>query len=58
MVGFKCGAFLGSAITEPAAMTIAALMLAPQVFHTKVLELIKYFALGVCCLSMFRLVAP
>jgi hypothetical protein len=38
---------LGSAITEPAAMTIAALMLAPQVFRTEVPESVKYFALGV-----------
>ncbi len=38
---------LGSAITEPAAMTIAALMLAPQVFRTEVPERVKYFALGV-----------
>lgn len=38
---------LGSAITEPAAMTIAALMLAPQVFRSEVPERVKYFALGV-----------
>ena len=38
---------LGSAITEPAAMTIAALTLAPQVFRTEVPESVKYFALGV-----------
>jgi hypothetical protein len=38
---------LGSAITEPAAMTIAALLLAPQVFRTDVPERVKYFALGV-----------
>jgi hypothetical protein len=38
---------LGSAITEPAAMTIAALMLAPQVFRPEVPERVKYFALGV-----------
>ena len=38
---------LGSAITEPAAMTIAALMLASQVFRTEVPERVKYFALGV-----------
>lgn len=38
---------LGSAITEPAAMTIAALMLAPQVFRLEVPERVKYLALGV-----------
>ena len=38
---------LGSLITEPAAMTIAALVLAPIVFRTGVPEGAKYFALGV-----------
>ncbi|HQR86296.1 MAG: hypothetical protein B7Y59_02965 [Burkholderiales bacterium 35-55-47] len=38
---------LGSAITEPAAMTVAALMLAPQVFRPEVPERVKYLALGV-----------
>ena len=38
---------LGSAVTEPAAMTIAALTLAPQVFRRDVPEAPKYFALGV-----------
>jgi hypothetical protein len=37
----------GSLITEPAAMTIAALMLAPQVFQSYVPEHLKYLALGV-----------
>jgi len=37
----------GSFITEPAAMTIAALMLAPRVFRGEVPESPKYFALGV-----------
>jgi len=37
----------GSLITEPAAMTIAALMLAPQVFQRHVREAPKYLALGV-----------
>lgn len=37
----------GSFITEPAAMTIAALMLAPQVFRREVPEMPKYLALGV-----------
>ena len=38
---------LGSLITEPAAMTIAALMLAPQIFRPLVPEGVKYMALGV-----------
>ncbi len=37
---------LGSLITEPAAMTIAALLLAPQAFRPEVPERVKYFALG------------
>lgn len=37
----------GSLITEPAAMTIAALMLAPQIFRPDVPERLKYLALGV-----------
>jgi hypothetical protein len=37
----------GSLITEPAAMTIAALMLAPQLFQPRVPEGVKYLALGV-----------
>ena len=38
---------IGSAITEPAAMTLAALMLAPRVFCPGVPEWLKYGALGV-----------
>jgi hypothetical protein len=38
---------LGSLITEPAAMTIAALVLAPQVFHAGMPQRVKYFVLGV-----------
>lgn len=38
---------LGSFITEPAAMTLAALTLAPLVFRADVPEPVKYFALGV-----------
>ena len=37
----------GSLITEPAAMTLAALMLAPQVFRHGMPEWLKYGALGV-----------
>jgi hypothetical protein len=38
---------LGSLITEPAAMTLAALMLAPLVFRPGIPERLKYGALGV-----------
>lgn len=38
---------LGSLITEPAAMTLAALMLAPQIFRQGMPEWLKYAALGV-----------
>jgi hypothetical protein len=38
---------LGSLVTEPAAMTIAALLLAPLVFREGVPEWRKYFTLGV-----------
>lgn len=38
---------LGSLITEPAAMTLAALMLAPLVFKQNIPEWLKYAALGV-----------
>jgi hypothetical protein len=37
----------GSLVTEPAAMTLAALMLAPQVFRQGIPEPLKYGALGV-----------
>ncbi|AOG23785.1 putative Na+/H+ antiporter [Acidovorax sp. RAC01] len=46
-LGLAAVPLLGSLITEPAAMTIAALMLAPQVFRPLVPERAKYFALGV-----------
>lgn len=38
---------LGSLVTEPAAMTLAALLLAPLVFRSGVPEWLKYLALGV-----------
>lgn len=38
---------LGSLVTEPAAMTIAALILAPIIFRDELPEGVKYFALGV-----------
>jgi len=46
-LGLAAVPLLGSAITEPAAMTIAALMLAPQVFRPDVPERMKYLSLGV-----------
>lgn len=46
-LGLAAVPLLGSLITEPAAMTIAALMLAPQIFRRAVPEGVKYFALGV-----------
>lgn len=46
-LGFAAIPLLGSAITEPAAMTIAALTLAPLVFRSEVPERLKYFGLGV-----------
>jgi hypothetical protein len=46
-LGLAAVPLFGSAITEPAAMTIAALMLAPQVFRPDVPERVKYLALGV-----------
>ncbi|HZY20443.1 MAG TPA: putative Na+/H+ antiporter [Ramlibacter sp.] len=38
---------IGSLVTEPAAMTLAALMLAPRVFRPGIPEWLKYAALGV-----------
>ena len=46
-LGLAVVPLLGSLVTEPAAMTIAALMLAPLVFRPQVREGVKYFALGV-----------
>lgn len=46
-LSFAIVPLFGSLITEPAAMTIAALMLAPQVFKPQVPEHVKYLALGV-----------
>jgi len=46
-LGLAAVPLLGSLVTEPAAMTIAALMLAPQVFRDGIPESMKYLALGV-----------
>jgi hypothetical protein len=45
-LGLAAVPLLGSLVTEPAAMTIAALMLAPQVFRRELPEGPKYLALG------------
>lgn len=46
-LGLAMVPLLGSLITEPAAMTIAALMLATQIFRRHVPEGLKYLAMGV-----------
>lgn len=46
-LGLALVPLLGSLITEPAAMTLAALMLAPQIFRQGMPEWLKYGALGV-----------
>jgi hypothetical protein len=46
-LGLALVPLVGSLITEPAAMTLAALMLAPQIFRRDMPEPIKYVALGV-----------
>jgi len=46
-LGLAIVPLVGSLITEPAAMTIAALMLGPQVFRKGIPERLKYFSLGV-----------
>ena len=45
--GLAAVPLLGSLITEPAAMTLAALMLAPKIFKQGIPERLKYAALGV-----------
>jgi hypothetical protein len=46
-LGLAVVPLVGSFITEPAAMTLAALMLAPAVFRDPMPERLKYLALGV-----------
>lgn len=46
-LGLAVVPMLGSLITEPAAMTLAALMLGPQIFRPGIPERLKYLALGV-----------
>ena len=45
-LGLALVPLLGSLVTEPAAMTLAALLLAPQIFRPNVPEWLKYGALG------------
>ena len=51
-LGFVALPLLGSAITEPAAMTLAALVLAPRVFQARMPEPLKYLALGVLLVNV------
>lgn len=46
-LGLAAVPLFGSLITEPAAMTIAALVLGPRIFRAGIPERLKYFALGV-----------
>lgn len=46
-LGLAAVPLMGSLITEPAAMTIAALLLAPQIFRKNIPEAPKYLAMGV-----------
>lgn len=46
-LGLATVPLMGSLITEPAAMTLAALMLAPHIFRQGIPEWLKYGALGV-----------
>lgn len=46
-LGLALVPLIGSLITEPAAMTLAALILAPQIFRQGIPEWLKYGALGV-----------
>lgn len=51
-LGLAVVPLLGSAITEPAAMTIAALLLAPLVFRQAVPARARYLALGVLLVNV------
>lgn len=51
-LGLSVVPLLGSFITEPAAMTLAALLLAPVAFHAGIPERAKYFALGVLLVNV------
>ncbi|MDT0138329.1 putative Na+/H+ antiporter [Acidovorax sp. PRC11] len=51
-LGLSVVPLLGSLITEPAAMTLAALLLAPVAFRRAIPERAKYFALGVLLVNV------
>ncbi|AVS76521.1 putative Na+/H+ antiporter [Paracidovorax cattleyae] len=51
-LGLSVVPLLGSLITEPAAMTLAALLLAPVAFHSGIPERAKYLALGVLLVNV------
>ncbi|MDA8453656.1 putative Na+/H+ antiporter [Acidovorax sp. GBBC 3334] len=51
-LGLAAVPLLGSLITEPAAMTLAALLLAPVAFHPQIPERAKYIALGVLLVNV------
>ena len=51
-MGLAVVPLLGSLITEPAAMTLAALVLRPQIFRTGIPERLKYAALGVLLVNI------
>ncbi|MDB5858587.1 MAG: putative rane protein [Ramlibacter sp.] len=51
-LGLAAVSLAGSLVTEPAAMTLAALLLAPLVFRPDVPEPPKYFALGVLLVNV------
>ncbi|MBI5276212.1 MAG: putative Na+/H+ antiporter [Burkholderiales bacterium] len=46
-MGLAAVPLAGSLLTEPAAMTVAALLLAPRIFQAAMPEALKYLALGV-----------
>jgi hypothetical protein len=48
----------GSLVTEPAAMTLAALTLAPHIFRQGIPEWISSTARSACCSSTSRSAAP
>lgn len=51
-LGLSVVPLLGSLVTEPAAMTLAALLLAPVAFHAGIPERAKYLALGVLLVNV------
>jgi len=54
-LGLALVPLMGSLVTEPAAMTLAALMLAPLVFRPELPEPPKYVAIGVLFVTRFTM---